>query len=149
LANLLEKGAISALFLAITPPPAGSPVPHFLGTAAAFAPTGAATSKTKLELWSGLKWDPTVVPELWNYFVRAGFVELSPPGTMTNVASTRNVVRAAFGCAPDEWLTLVSAGTPNACRGVLAILSKASLQHVLAGAMVLIGQNAPAGSKAA
>ena len=111
-----QKSASCALFLSISPPPPGSPVPHFLASAAVLP-------KQKLALWAGLKWDPTVVPELWNYFIRAGHVELSPPGTMTNVTSTRNVVRGAFGIDKNEWLTLVRVGPAESCRGVVALIS--------------------------
>jgi hypothetical protein len=141
LAQLMDRGATQALFLAIQPGPAGSPVPHFV-SAAALQP------KTKMDYWTGLKWDPTVVPELWNAFVKTGFVELSPPGTMTNVASARNVVRGAFGVEPEEYLTLVRAGPANSCRGVLAIISTKSLMTALGSAMPLISQ-LPSGAKAA
>jgi hypothetical protein len=123
LAHLMESGAKSALFLTIAPPPPGSPVPHFFGTAAV-------TPSTRQPIWTGLKWDPTLIPEMWNHFVRAGFVELPPPGTMTSVESARNVVRGAFGCVSSEWLTLIRIGPQNSCRGVAALIS----EHTLAGA---------------
>ena len=131
LAQLFAKGVTSALFLAIQPPPEGSPVPHFLASAAVLP-------KDKLGLWAGLKWDPTVVPELWNYFIRAGQVELSPPGTMTNITSNRNVVRGAFGVDKDEWLMLVRVGTADSCRGVVALLAPKSLLPAVTAALPLL-----------
>jgi hypothetical protein len=143
LAQLFDKGVSAALFLAITPPPPGSPVPHFLASAAVL-PRGA----DKTELWTGLKWDPTVVPELWNYFIRAGMVELSPPGTMTNITSNRNVVRGAFGVGKDEWLILVRAGTADSCRGVVALISRKTILPAVNSVLSLL-QAAHSADKAA
>ncbi len=131
LAIMLERGAFSSLFLAITPPPAGSPVPHFTATAAVAA-------QAQLQIWTGLKWDPTIAPELWNQFVRSGMAELAPPGTSTDIKSNRNIVRAAFGMRSHEWLTLVRAGTAQSCRGVLALISEKSLMTELSSALPLI-----------
>ena len=133
LAIALEKGAKWALFLSITDPPPNSPVPHFLATAA-IAPKG------KQDLWTGLKWDPMLVPELWNIFVRTGLVELSPPGASTNIRSNRNVVRGAFGVSAQEWLLLVRAGPASDCRGVLAIISERGIVPALKSAIDLISQ---------
>jgi hypothetical protein len=131
LALMLDRGARQALFLAILPAPAGSPVPHFLASAA-IAP------RDRLKLWTGLKWDPTIVPALWNLFVRTGHAELPPPGTQTDIASNRNVVRAAFGVGPDEWLLLVRTGTLENCRGVLALISDKSMLPALVQAIPLL-----------
>jgi hypothetical protein len=138
---MIEKGVRSLLFLSIVAPPPGSPVPHFVASAAIAA-------HERLRLWTGMRWDPTVVPELWNLFVRTGYVELSPPGTLTNVKSNRNVVRAAFGAGPHEWLLLVRAGPANSCRGVLAMTADRGLLTELAAALPLISAAAPASSSA-
>jgi hypothetical protein len=135
IAIMLKRGATQALFLSITPPPSGSPVPHFVSTATVLP-------GTKLNLWTGLKWDPTVVPEMWNFFVKSGQVELSPPGTRTNQSSHRNVVRAAFGVLQTEWLLLVRVGTANACRGVVAFTSLQSLLTQLDEALPLLTTSA-------
>jgi hypothetical protein len=136
LALMIERGAREALFLALQAPPAGSPVPHFVA-AAAIAP------RERLKLWTGLKWDPTVVPSLWNLFVRSGHAELPPPGAETDIASNRNVVRAAFGVEQDEWLLLVRAGPIDQCRGVIALVSDRSMLAPLVAASPLLG--APVG----
>lgn len=124
LAILVERGVREALFLSITEPPAGSPVPHFLASAA-IAP------RNRLKLWTGLRWDPTIVPALWNLFVRTGHAELPPPGAETDIASNRNVVRAAFGTNHDEWLLLVRVGILENCRGVLCLVSDQSMLQAL------------------
>jgi hypothetical protein len=132
LAILLERGARHALFLSLVAAPAGSPVPHFLASAA-IAP------RERLKLWTGLRWDPTIVPSLWNLFVRTGHAELPPPGAETDISSNRNVVRAAFGVGHDEWLLLVRTGPVNQCRGVLAVVSDRSMLQALVAASPLLG----------
>jgi hypothetical protein len=132
IAMLLEKGVKSALFLAITAPPPGSPVPHFTATAAAGA------TKNKMMIWTGMKWDPTIVPDAWNYFVRTGYIELAPPGTITNMKSNRNVIRGAFGIDKEEYLILVRAGPASSCRGVVAFVAKGTLQTEISSAMPLL-----------
>jgi hypothetical protein len=134
--KMLQRGAKSALFMTIIPPQANEPVPHFLSTAAVLG-------KEKHGIWRGLKWNPAIVPEMWNYFIRAGQVELSPPGNLTNQSSNRNVVRSAFGIQPNEWLLLVRAGPPNACRGVVGIISEQSLLLVVHEAIPMITAPAP------
>lgn len=137
LAQLFQKGgAHAALFLGIQPPPPGSPAPVF--DAAAVVTPG-----KKTDVWRGLRWDPTVVPDLWNIFVKLGQVELSPPGTRTYVKSNRNVVRGAFGIQQDEWITLVRAGPVNGCRGIIAIVSRGSVLSLLEKARPLLGAAPP------
>jgi hypothetical protein len=132
IATLLDAGAQCALFLSITPPPSGCQVPHFKASAVVAAPT------SKISVWTGMKWDPTVAPDAWNYFVKTGFIELAPPGTLTNMKSNRNIIRAAFGIGKNEYLILVRAGPPTTCRGVLAIVASSSMQTKLAAAIPLV-----------
>jgi hypothetical protein len=111
---LLQNGATSAVFLAIRAPlPGGNPTPHFLSTQAI------GTSQ-HLRTWNGLKWDPIVVPETWNRFVKDGFVELSPN-------ESHNAIRTAFGVQADEWITLFSIGPQKSCRGIIAVISRKSI----------------------
>ncbi len=51
LSIVFDSGSHSALFLAITPGPSGSPIPHFVSTAAV-------DPKERIILWTGLRWDP-------------------------------------------------------------------------------------------
>lgn len=119
---LLDRGANAALFLAASGP-------------SIFAASAALGADKRSRIWKGLNWEPSVVPEVWSYFEQTGFVELSPPGTMTNVGSHRNVVREAFGVDKGEWLTLVRVGTASSCRGVLALVSTRSILLALPEAM--------------
>ena len=136
IAALFEKGAHSALFLSIRAADQTLGVPKFMASACV-------QPGMKQVLWTGLQWDPKVVPELWNHFIKAGFVELAPPGNLTNEKSTRNVVRGAFGLQKEEWLLLVRAGPPNQCRGVLALLSTRSLVPELKDSLALITAQIP------
>jgi hypothetical protein len=120
LVQLTEKGVTSALYLPMKAPPAGQKVPIFEGNAYVGSPF-------KERVWRGLKWDPKVVPQLWNVFLKTGLVELTPPGNNTVATSNRNVVRAAFGISLEEYLIIVRVGSLKACRGVLALVSTGSV----------------------
>jgi hypothetical protein len=133
--QLLRKGAHSALFLAITPPaPGGQPI--FIATAAVLA-------QQNLNIWTGLRWNPALTPEIWNPFLQTGWIEFPPPSAMTVQSSLRNIIRVAFGISPTEWLLLLRAGPPNHCRGAVAILSKESLISRLTEALPLFAAPAP------
>ncbi len=140
--HAFKKGAAHALFLAISAPPPGKPTPIFLATAAV-------DPGDKLATWTGLKWDPQVVPDLWNIFIHAGIVELPPPSSLTNQFSNRNVIRAGFGILPSEYLLLVRAGPANGCRGVVALVSTISLMQSLDEALPLIQASASSSKSAA
>ena len=130
LALIFEQGASSALFMVIGPAgPFGVPI---------FSSTATVNGKYRTGIWTGLKWDPSIVPETWNQFVKEGYAELSPPGTSTNRNRDRNVVRLAFGIEQDEWLLLLRAGPVTQCRGVLAIVSKRSLADYIHNVLKLI-----------
>ena len=137
LSILLEKGAQSALFLAITPPPPGAKIPHFSAAAAA-RPT-----PDKLRLWTGLRWDPAVVPQVWNSILKSGYIEFHPPGQVTNIGSRRNTIRAAFGLGSEEILLLIRVGPVAACRGILAIYSDRSLLMELGPILTLFNTPLP------
>jgi hypothetical protein len=140
LLHLFGNGAKAGLFLAITAPPAGALLPHFVATAAI-------GGEGKLAVWTGLRWDPAVIPEMWNKFVQSGFFEVPPPGSMSAPTSQRNVIRAALDVSETEWLLLVRVGPPNACRGVLALISTQSIVSALAPALALVSQ--PVSSRSA
>ncbi len=120
IAFALQKKAIGALFLAILPQEPEAPAPKFVSTAAVLG-------ESKLRIWTGLNWDPTVVPEMWNQFVKAGYVDLPPPGSFTQANSHRNIIRGAFGILQTEWLLLVRAGSATQCRGIVAFVTSESI----------------------
>ncbi len=128
---LAKKGMTSALFLALASATKNTNLPNFVGSAAYAA-------KQKKSLWSGIQWNPALVPSVWNALVKNGHVELGPPGTNTNIKSNRNIVRAAMGIHQEEWLILVRVGPENACRGILALVSEKSLVSSLPEAIGFI-----------
>ena len=117
LAILIEKGATSALFLSIAPPPPGARVPLFTSTAAALA------DKNRLSTWTGLRWDPALVPDVWNTLLKQGYMELLSK-TDRPIHAT---LRLSFGAAPNEVLVLIRVGPVNACRGLLAVIATRSM----------------------
>ncbi|MBI4924893.1 MAG: hypothetical protein HY843_03130 [Bdellovibrio sp.] len=130
---LFQSGVKNILFLSIQPDPGGSVIPHFQSSATV-------SPRERLMLWTGLKWQPRIVPEVWNQFVKTGFVELPPPATMTNIMSTRNVIRGAFGITHQEWLSLIRVGELSSCRGVIAAISEKSLKDVALETLKILGQ---------
>ena len=137
---LIEKGGVTnAVFLKITPPMGGATLPSFLSSAAV-------QPQDKYQLWTGMKWDPTVSPEAWNQLLKVGYVEFPPPGTYTNLQSVRNVARAAFGLVGEEWLTLIRVGSPTSCRGILSLISPKSLAVTIPQVMPIL-QETPSGMK--
>lgn len=116
----LERGFEASCFLKLDQNSPQIPTPIFH--------THAAIGKKELlQIWEGLKWDPKITPQVWNFIVKTGWVELSPPGTHTVVTSNRNVVRAAFGVQAHEWLTLIRVGSLTRCQGIIAAISTSSL----------------------
>ena len=127
LATLVEGGGLKfAVFLGID---AASPQK--------FQATAALAPKEKTELWTGMKWDPKTAPDIWGIFLKSGQIELTPPGTVTNAMSSRNLVRGAFGVDQKEWITLVRVGPATNCRGMVALISNASIQTQLAAVIPL------------
>jgi len=133
--QLIEKGATQALFLGIVPPSPNSKAPRFEAKAVVQA-------EDKLHLWTGLTWDPSLIPAIWNYFIKTGQLELSPPGQQTNVISNRNMLRGAFGIAGGEYLTIVRVGPAQKCRGVIALVSNQSILQNILDVMRILDQNA-------
>jgi hypothetical protein len=119
LVSLIDSGVTRALFLGIQAS-AGSSSPVFVSSAAVNAGNKAA-------IWTGLRWDPQILPDIWNQLVTTGFVELPPPGTMTNLHSSRNVSRSAFDIGNEDCLVLARVGTAQHCRGILVLTSRKSL----------------------
>ena len=63
--------------------------------------------------------------------IQAGFIELTPPGTVTLQTSHRNVMRAVFGISSSEFLLLIRVGAAKETRGILVVVSTKSLQTEL------------------
>jgi hypothetical protein len=135
---LAEKGFVGALFLVTTPNTSQGQV--------SFKSSATLAPGSKTDLWTGLNWNPNLTPEVWTGIQQQGFVELSPPGTNTLQTSSRNVLRAAFGIEPSEWLYLARVGSPTSIRGVLALVTEKSFVLELKGALPLLNTPLPATS---
>ena len=135
LASLLESGVTRALFLSIHP---------VAGRLSLFNASSAVNAGEKEAVWTGLCWDPTLLPGVWQQLISAGFVELPPPGTMTNLHSERNVSRAAIDVLPEEGLYLARVGTPQHCRGIIALISQKSLTAPLKQLLLMLSAAPPA-----
>ena len=121
LLSLLDAGAHAFLLLTAHPPHPGGAHPQFQAEAAF------AEASPQIQAWTGLRWKPELTPALWNAFIHRGLAEASPPGAVTEPSSDRNLIRAAFACPPEETLTLIRLGPPNACSGALILISKSSI----------------------
>ncbi|HUP58404.1 MAG TPA: hypothetical protein VM598_13180, partial [Bdellovibrionota bacterium] len=142
LSCLLDRGATHALFLAIAPPAPGGKLPQFVSAAST------QISRDRIALWTGLKWDPSSAPAVWSQILKGGYIELPPPGAVTNIGSGRNTIRAAFGMSRDEILLLIRVGPVSACRGVLAVFSEKSLIMDLTPILTLFNTPLPQGKAA-
>jgi hypothetical protein len=91
--------------------------------------------------WDGLKWQPQQFADIWKILVDGGFAEF-PPGA-------QNITRTAFDINPNHWLTLIRVGSPDQCRGLLAVVSKNSLSAKISDELTLFGMNAAPTRKAA
>ena len=134
--QMLQRGAHCALFMAISSPEKNSSHPIFKTTAATPA-------DSRIPLWSGIKWKPELLPEVWNSFLKSGQIEFGPPSSQTIPTSARNIMRAAFGVSPSEWFILVRVGSAQSCRGVIAFFSKQSLLSELAHVLPLLNSELP------
>ena len=135
---MFQKGTASALFLTIHPPQPGSPLPHFIG----YATVG---SVAKESIWTGLQWNPVSVPKIWNQFVREGYIELPP--SANREYNHPNLVRAAYGVSPNEWLLLARVGTEKACRGIIAFVSKETMTPYLRTVLPMLATSRSRGKK--
>ena len=134
-----DQGARSVLYLTMTPNPPTT-IPLFVSSATLLP-------GMRLETWTGMKWDPTLTPEVWNDLLKEGFLEYSPPADSTVATSPRNVLRAAFGLEPNEWLLLTGVGPQPYFRGILALLSEESLAGILKDTAAFLSAPLPQNSK--
>lgn len=127
---LFLKGVVSSLFLRTLPPSHPQETPKFNATAIA-------GERSRVNLWTGLQWDPAIAPEVWQQFSKVGYLELGPSGTGTQLKSQRNVLRSALGLKSDEWLIIVRVGSDHASRGIVALFSNRSVAAEFRSALPL------------
>jgi hypothetical protein len=117
--------------MAIQSAPAGQ---YFIATAGVQIENGS-------PFWDGLKWQPQQFADIWKILVDKGFAEFAP--------GSQNITRTAFDLNPNHWLTLIRVGSPDQCRGVLAVVSSSSLEAKISDELTLFGMNPAATRKAA
>lgn len=117
----LAKGARVIVFLSVSPTEksAKDPTIPLFCAQACVVPDG----DVRPALLMGMKWDPTLVPQIWNALRTQGRAEFLSPATQTDMSSERNAIRAAFAAEKPEKLTLVRIDDGNQCRGVLGLYS--------------------------
>ena len=122
IASMIDRGANGALFLSLVYGSKGRTQADIECTS-----TAAAAPQTKINIWTGLKWMPSTVPQAWDQLIRHGSVEIPPPSADTLAVSYRSMLRTAFGLLPTEWLLLIRVGSERACRGIVAFTSQQTL----------------------
>jgi hypothetical protein len=117
----LTRGAHLVVFLAVSAQersPKDPTIPIFVAQAYV-----AEDGDPRPTLLQGMRWDPTLVPQIWNALRTQGHAEFLPPATQTDISSERNAIRAALASEPDERVTMVRIDDGKDCRGVLILYS--------------------------
>jgi hypothetical protein len=91
--------------------------------------------------WGGLKWQPQQFADVWKTLTEEGFAEFHP--------EAQNITRTAFDVDPGHWLTLIRVGSPERCRGIVAIVSSQSIESRLFNELELFGADPAPVRKAA
>lgn len=102
----------------------GSGAKVLFHSAAAFA---AGESET---LWTGLGFEGSVIPDLWNELMQRGWLD---PSSTTHAQTQEDLrlFRRFLGLSSDKWVTLIRCGSAETCTGVLAFVSSDPLtDHV-------------------
>lgn len=97
-----------------------------------FAATAALTQlPARLSLWQGIRWNMAKFPDLWQEFQNTGRVDFTAPGTVTQIQSTRNIMRTSLGLGSDasQHLTLLRVGSAKNPQGLIAAISASPLSE--------------------
>jgi hypothetical protein len=125
---LTQKGARQVLLL--TPP---DPVSHAQSDAR-FDALCAYMTEDKEELWSGLSLSPSLIPDIWKKLFTQGIYEIVPSLSQKHQDESAAFLIKAFGLKATEFFVIVRCGSPNACTGILALVSPFSLTKEIAAA---------------
>lgn len=109
--HLIENGANQALLLC---PQAKSKV--------LFEANSCFEAGSKWAIWNGLTFDPAWMGEQAMKFLKQGFIELSP------VREANSFLASTFGVEKNEWILLIRCGSPQACTGILVLISNQSVK---------------------
>jgi hypothetical protein len=125
---LLQKGAQQVLLL--TPPdPVTDPRAEVN-----FQALCAFASEEKDQLWGGLSLTPSLIPDIWEKLFTKGIFEIVPSVSLKAKNESEAFLIRAFGLKPTEFFILIRCGAPNACTGLLGIVSTHSLVKEIAAA---------------
>ncbi|MFL5812243.1 MAG: hypothetical protein ACJ763_01590 [Bdellovibrionia bacterium] len=125
---LTQKGARQALLL--TP---HDPVSHKQSNAR-FDALCAYMTEDKEELWSGLSLSPSLIPDIWEKLFTQGIYEIVPNLSQKHEDESAAFLMRAFGLKATEFFVIIRCGSPNACTGLLALVSPFSLTREIAAA---------------
>jgi hypothetical protein len=125
---LIQKGARQVLLL--TPP---APVTH-LQMDVHFDALCASMTEDKVELWNGLTLAPSLIPDVWRCLFTQGLYEIVPSVSLNTQDESAAFIIKAFGLKPTEFFVIVRCGAPNACTGLLALVSGFSLTKEIGAA---------------
>lgn len=126
---LIQKGAQQALLLA----PQDGPVSHAQANIR-FDALCAYMSEDKAELWSGLSLSPSLIPDIWRRLFSHGIYEIIPSVSLSTQDESASFLIKAFGLKPTDFFVIIRCGSPNACTGILALVSPFSLSKEIASA---------------
>jgi hypothetical protein len=125
---LIEHGAKSAALLI----PIQGQTPAANAGSTAFVTAYAYVAQEQGELWRGLSLSEELVPDVWQAVSSTGFLEFDPKTAKRPGEDSHSFLRKAFNLNPQDWFMLVRCGSPQACTGILALVSSISLApHVL------------------
>jgi hypothetical protein len=125
---LTQKGARQVLLL--TP---HDPV-SYKQTDVRFDALCAFMTEDKEELWSGLSLTPSLIPDIWKKIFTQGIYEIVPNLSQKHEDESAAFLIKAFGLKPSEFFVIVRCGSPQACTGLLALVSPFSLTKEIAAA---------------
>jgi hypothetical protein len=125
---LLQKGAQQVLLLTPQDPVTDPKAQVSFQALCAFA------SEEKDQLWGGLSLTPELIPDIWDKLFTKGIFEIVPSVSLKAKNESEAFLIRAFGLKPTEFFILIRCGAPNACTGLLGIVSTHSLVKEIAAA---------------
>jgi hypothetical protein len=91
-------------------------------------------TEDKMELWSGLSLSPSLIPDIWRKLFTQGIYEIIPSVSLNSKDESATFLIKAFGLKPTDFFVIIRCGAPNACTGILALVSSFSLSKEIASA---------------
>ncbi|OFZ79795.1 MAG: hypothetical protein A3K03_08450 [Bdellovibrionales bacterium RIFOXYD1_FULL_44_7] len=89
-----------------------------------FIATAGCGPRETLALWTGIKFDPVIMPGVWKSVLSIGAIEVA------NVAESR-VFREVFGAQETDRVTVFRIGPASEVSGIIVVISKNSLANLI------------------